>query len=381
MKPIKLKTLLPEQIAAPNKRDVKSVTGNLGDSELLLHPTEYKIAKTIYDAKGVVYDDENAAIKAIQSIKNSSQWNLVDKFLKKLTKGIGIASYVVRQGFIDNPADLQKIIKHAKTINVDAKSINTLNIYKSPPEFNWGNIDVSGGTGGMGSPIAAQALTDPEYRHQYVQLLSFATLFIPLVGPFVSSALMVMDSAIYYKEGDRYNSGLTAIFATLPMIGPIGRMITKIPGIGSVTVKMMAKVGQKIAAAKENVNLLAKTLNPKEWKIVKKLIENKDLVKSELNKYFQRLAQKAPASIKGVGKKGAEVIKSIGNRTISTTKAGAKLIKRGALSLGPYVVAQDIWNKVYMDLGLDQLDTRDMYYKKITSMPAYQKTKKKMYGK
>ncbi len=344
-----------EQITAPNKRDVKSVTGRqLDDASAALHPTEYKIAKTIYDAKGVVYDDENAAIKAIQSIKNSTQWNLVDKFLKKLTKGIGIASYVVSQGFIDSPADLQKILKHAKTVNADAKSINTLNIYRKPPEFNWGNIDISGGTGGMGSPIAAQALTDPEYRHQYLTLMGFATMFIPMVGPFVSSAIMAGDAALYWSEGDRYTGGLMAIFATLPLIGPIGKVITKIPGIGPVTVKMMAKIGQKIAAAKENVNLLAKTLNPKEWKIVKKLIENKNLVKSELTKYFQRLARKVPANIKGVGKKGAAVIRQIGNGTVSITKALARLAKFGVKTFGPFYAIDNAWDKLYFDLGLDK---------------------------
>jgi hypothetical protein len=142
----------------------------------------------------------------------------------------------------------------------------------------------------------------------------------------------------------------------LPLVGPIGRLISRIPGVGSVTTKMMANLGQKIALAKTNVNQLAKLLNPKELKIIKELIKNKNLVKSELNKYFQTMAKKAPSVIKNIGKKGNQVIKRIGNGSIKAAKAGGQLIKFGILTYAPYAGAEYAWDKVYYGLGLNKGD-------------------------
>jgi hypothetical protein len=190
--------------------------------------------------------------------------------------------------------------------------------------------------------------------HDVALTLSIVSSFIPLIGPFISSAIMLGDAAVYYKEGDRYNSGVSTIFAMLPLVGPIGRLISRIPGVGSVTTKMMAKLGQKIALAKTNVNQLAKLLNPKELKIIKELIKNKNLVKSELNKYFQIMAKKAPPVIKNIGKKGLKVIKHIGNGSIKAAKAGGQLIKFGILSYAPFAGAEYVWDKVYYGLGLNK---------------------------
>lgn len=212
----------------------------------------------------------------------------------------------------------------------------------------------------MGGMITMPAYTkeiqnlDPHIINQTASLLGF---YIPLIGTLALAA----DAMQYYKEGDYYNSGLMTIFASLPMIGPIGRLLMKIPGVGPVTTKMMAKLGQKIAAAKSNVKAVAKMLNPKEWKIIKKLIENKNLVKAELNKYFQRLAQKAPKYIKSIGKKGSAVIRQIGNGTVSITKALARLAKFGVKTFGPFYVVDKAWEKLYFDLGIDKMGKGEQY--------------------
>jgi hypothetical protein len=368
MEMIKLKDLLLEQITAPNKRDVKSVTGRqLDDASAALHPTEYKIAKTIYDAKGTFVDDEKSAVQAILSIKNAAQWNLVDKILKTFPSAVakrGLASYA-SSIFTSNPLasspersesispDLIKILKHAKQIGADAKSINTLKIYSTPIEYDWSNIDLSGT--GLGSPMVHQALSDPEVMHRYLETLSLLTLYFPIL----SGTFMLMDAALYYKQGDYYNSGLVTIFATLPAIGPIGRLLSKIPGVGTVTAEMMAKIGQKVAAAKTNVKALAKMLNPMETKIIRKLIENKNLVKAELDKYFQRIAQKAPKYIKSIGKKGSAVIRQIANGTITASKVGVKIgtaITKFAARQSPYVAAPFVWNDLFFRLGLDKIE-------------------------
>jgi len=53
-----------------------------------------KIAQQIYDSKGVLWDDEASALKAIQKIKNVQLYKEVLKALQNLTGGRGIGQYL-----------------------------------------------------------------------------------------------------------------------------------------------------------------------------------------------------------------------------------------------------------------------------------------------
>jgi len=60
-----------------------------------------------------------------------------------------------------------------------------------------------------------------EHKHGLLQLVALGLFFIPMVGPFLGSELAAVleigEAALYYSEGDKYQAGLTLIFALLPI--------------------------------------------------------------------------------------------------------------------------------------------------------------------
>jgi hypothetical protein len=115
MSNIKLKNLLNEQ-SIPNRPPIAQVGDNTrtvianqavdalkmnmhtGTLKYKEESKAYEIAKKIYDAKGWIWDNEYDAVKAILSISDWKQYNLVQTALQKLTSGRGIGQYVT--GFI-----------------------------------------------------------------------------------------------------------------------------------------------------------------------------------------------------------------------------------------------------------------------------------------
>ncbi|NBO22857.1 hypothetical protein EBU94_05930, partial [bacterium] len=83
--------------------------------------------------------------------------------------------------------------------------------------------------------------------HTLLTIGAIGTAFIPVIGPFLSTALAATDAAFYYNEGDKKSAGITAAFAMLPFIGPV---VSKIPGIKQLGSKGMAALASKIGKGK-----------------------------------------------------------------------------------------------------------------------------------
>jgi len=79
-----------------------------------------KIAKRIYDSKGVT-DDEAAAVEAVESIRNKSEFDAVQQELIKLTGGRQLGQYVT--SFISNRSQLQRIQNKIVSIGVPQTSM------------------------------------------------------------------------------------------------------------------------------------------------------------------------------------------------------------------------------------------------------------------
>ena len=95
--------ILSEQTTTPDKR-ISSKTKKLSNFD--------KIAKQIYDSKGVLWDDENSAKNAIKKIKNLTQYKEVLKSLQKLTGGRGIGQYLKS---FTTLVDRLEIVNHLRT--------------------------------------------------------------------------------------------------------------------------------------------------------------------------------------------------------------------------------------------------------------------------
>lgn len=194
------------------------------------------IAKKIYDAKGTFYDDENAAVKAIQQIKDSTQFNLVQRELQKLTGGRGIGQYVT--SFIGHLEDvntkglgmyatgklegqrtqplLTSIITHLKKIKADPKTIAIFDKYYNT----------------LQKQFLTNMINLPETMHMVNTVGSIVSLLFGPIGLALSTAYSLNDAQQYYEEGDDYEAGLSLVFALIPggakvAKGLIRKIVTK----------------------------------------------------------------------------------------------------------------------------------------------------------
>lgn len=321
---------------------------------------DQKLAKQIYDAKGVMWDNEFAAVKAILAIKDAKQYYSVQKELQKLTGGRGIGQYV--SGFIQVRGEsdfnsekgkltlqyIDRIVKHLTKIKAPYQSIKFFyDKIDRIEKLNQRVADISANQGQMGGQLAwetfaERAKKDPEFKHAYLQCLQIASLFIPGVGLYIASGIGLADAAAYAVEGETYEAGLTAVFALLP---GIGKLVSKIPAIRWLGAKGLTALGEKMATSKNPV------LNWIERQFITDMSKYKDIVKKDMDAYFKARAKQEAAKLARIqGKtKAGKILQKVGDGSISLSKFGAKMT---ALT-GAYTVASDkaerLWDKIYND--------------------------------
>jgi hypothetical protein len=110
--------------------------------------------------------------------------------------------------------------------------------------------------------------------HNISAVLQIVTAFVPIVGPFVSAGIGLMDAAQYAKEGDSTSAGIVGTLSMLPFIGPV---VVKIPGVKTLGSKGMAALGKKLSSGQKN-------FTKQEQEVLKGLSQNQSLVKSELRR-------------------------------------------------------------------------------------------------
>ena len=118
-------------------------------------------------------------------------------------------------------------------------------------------------------------------NHNVNTILAIGTAFIPIIGPFLSAGIGLMDAAQYYQEGNKTEAGVAAFFSLLP---GLGKVVQKIPGITQLGQKGMAALGSKIV----NKQALTKV----EQEIVNFIGANIDLVRNEANNSIKSMAAK-----------------------------------------------------------------------------------------
>lgn len=81
-----------------------------------------------------------------------------------------------------------------------------------------------------------------EYRHGLMDIAAIGTLFIPVVGPFLSLGLELANSGMYFAEGENYSGGLALAFALIPF----GELV-KIPAVRKLGNEGLQKLLKKTA--------------------------------------------------------------------------------------------------------------------------------------
>jgi hypothetical protein len=164
-------------------------------------------------------------------------------------------------------------------------------------------------------------------NHTVNTILQIGTAFIPVVGPFLSAGIGLMDAAQYSQEGDNKTAGLMVMFSLLPGIG-------KIPGVKELGTKGLSLLASKIGKG-------ITKFTPLEQNLIAGINANEQLIKIELNNQIKQLAQKSLTSKVGGTSK---------NVLTKVAKGGLKFT--GAVA--PYVAADAAYNNVYDKLHPQQ---------------------------
>ena len=120
-----------------------------------------------------------------------------------------------------------------------------------------------------------QIKADQQMGHYMNAVLQMVTVFIPYIGPYISTTIGAADAQLYWNEGDYPSAALASVFALLPGIG--GALSTKIPGIKALGQEGMNKLASKIIKGE-------KTLTPLESQVTKQIGKESQLIKSEVKK-------------------------------------------------------------------------------------------------
>jgi hypothetical protein len=120
-----------------------------------------------------------------------------------------------------------------------------------------------------------QIKADQQMGHYMNAVLQMVTVFIPYIGPYISTTIGAADAQLYWNEGDYPSAALASVFTLLPGIG--GALSTKIPGIKALGQEGMNKLASKIIKGE-------KTLTPLESQVTKQIGKESQLIKSEVKK-------------------------------------------------------------------------------------------------
>lgn len=278
---ISLKQLVNETVnslneqpqAAPLPKTPISKIGPENPERIRKQQLAKRIAKQIYDAKGVFQDAEYKAVYAIKQIPDLQTFYYTQEELRKLTGGRGIAQYLI--SFIDTgffkwtdetpgsgPSRLEKttrfieqVVDHLTKIGVkySSQTIKILTKYKSN--------------------VASSIQSD---KHNMMLAAQIAGTIVggvlggPVGAAAVSGALGFADAKMYWDEGQPEIASLVLFFSLIPGLGLskplIKRLALKIAGKQALTKaeqtilqKAITKKAAAEASAKKRVAELIKS--------------------------------------------------------------------------------------------------------------------------
>jgi hypothetical protein len=296
---IQLKSVLNEQaVMRSGPQDPNAITGAFNAQ---------RIAKQIYDAKGLLSDDEEKVEPAIRAIKNINQYILVNKELQKLTEGRGLGEYL--SSFLDinprlNIASYLLEVIPKNHWNWTIKKIVPWNDFRTVAQSDPSLYDKwKAGETGIGEEKALIKLMAGPYQqawskwsslsageqlnawwkdngHNVLTTLQIATAFVPIVGWAVSAGIGLVDAKMYYDEKDTKTAGLVAIFSILP---GLGKVIQKIPGVSQLGKQGMSALAKKLNVAKTTAVKFSAT----EMEVINELAKNDRLIKQQIESYLK----------------------------------------------------------------------------------------------
>jgi hypothetical protein len=275
-----------------------------------------KIAQLIYDSKGYVLDDEEFAKKVIErNIHDLQQYQKVRAELQKLTGGAGIAAYLRSFMPLNDRLDVADhlmtgVIPQSQWDTIitqlvpweDLRYVQTDPYKTSAADKRFGDYAGTGRMTQTALDIAYKLYPEQwktrdeenwkEFRHEMLFTSSVVTSIIPIIGPFLSGGLGLLDAKYLWEEGQYYEAGL---IATLTLLPGIGRLAAK----AGVAIKPFIKNIVTKLANKQAVHTLTKV----EREALIQVAMRKDAIKSKLMDMTAKGIESGklnPYSLKGV---------------------------------------------------------------------------------
>lgn len=129
--------------------------------------------------------------------------------------------------------------------------------------------------------------------HNVLTFFEIVTVFIPVVGPFISTALGVSNAALYFKEGENQDAVLSLFFSALPLAGPVGgKIVANLGKEGAETLSqkiIKQNLRKEVEMGISNPKNFEKTLNKiknnfteQELNTLKQISSNKKTIDKEL---------------------------------------------------------------------------------------------------
>ena len=111
----------------------------------------------------------------------------------------------------------------------------------------------------------------PDQQKKVLSVLSFASAFIPVVGPFIAAGLGMTEAGISYSQGNKEEAAIGFILSAIPLAA-------EIPGLKNVGQAVMKQLGGKI--------LSKVPLSSYESEVVSYIGKNKAAVEEVTTKWF-----------------------------------------------------------------------------------------------
>lgn len=144
------------------------------------------------------------------------------------------------------------------------------------------------------------------------------------IGPLVSAGIQLADAGLYYKQGDNYAAGLTALFALIPGTS----LISKIPALKKMSTSSVKQLANKLSNSFKTGK--KPVLDAVEAEVVEQIGKNSD----EISKVVSNTAKEASEKVADVTTKST--LKSLAQTGLQTGKEFSK-----------YAAAYGIYNTTY----------------------------------
>jgi hypothetical protein len=117
----------------------------------------------------------------------------------------------------------------------------------------------------------------PERTHMILDGLQIASMFVPVVGPFLAAGIGTVNSAVYFTEGKNTEAAITLGLSLLPMV-------SKIPGVKAIATTTLESIAVKVASK-------APTFTALEESALKTLWDNSKALKTEIKAYINQISE------------------------------------------------------------------------------------------